>query len=168
MIGKVLPVLFLIGGLAAGSGAGLFLGLPDGSRGAVAQKDHAQEPDQNEMPSETDTKHGGNPELEYHNLTKQFVIPVVKRDRISALVTLSLGLETPAGMGEALYSAEPKLRDEFLQVLFDHANMGGFDGAFTQSDRLDTLRQALLDVARQVLGDDISRVLILSIARQDS
>ena len=96
------------------------------------------------------------------------MIPVVKRDRISALVTISLGLEVPSGMGEALYPAEPKLRDEFLQVLFDHANMGGFDGAFTQSDRLDTLRRALLDVSRQILGDDVHRVLILSIARQDT
>ena len=107
-------------------------------------------------------------EFEYLTLTKQFVVPVVERERISALVTLSLSLEVTPGIGEAFYAIEPKLRDGFLQVLFDHANMGGFDGAFTQSDRLETLRKSLLKVAQSEVGTDVSRVLILSIARQST
>ncbi|WP_377181182.1 flagellar basal body-associated protein FliL [Ruegeria arenilitoris] len=101
-------------------------------------------------------------------MTKQFVVPVVEKNEISALVTMSLSLETRPGISEEFYEIEPKLRDGFLQVLFDHANIGGFDGEFTQSDNLEVLRKSLLEVARKDLGDDVSRVLIMSVSRQDT
>jgi len=66
-----------------------------------------------------------------------------------------------------VYNLEPKLRDTFLQVLFDHANVGGFRGAFTNSSNLDVLRQALFAAGKKVMGDTITDVLIVEIARQD-
>jgi hypothetical protein len=53
-------------------------------------------------------------------------------------------------------------------VIFDHANIGGFNGRFTESGNLGVLRKALLEVARKDLGDNVSQVLIMSINRQDS
>ncbi|TMV07097.1 flagellar basal body-associated protein FliL [Ruegeria sediminis] len=171
MIAKLLPVLFLIGGVGAGAGAGLLMG-PSGasSKENLPQDTEAVAQPDNGAPGADGRKHTGEAGLdfEYLNLTKQFVIPVVERDRIAALVMLSLSLEASPGMGERFYAVEPKLRDGFLQVLFDHANMGGFDGAFTQSDRLTSLREALLVVAQRALGPDISQVLIMSVARQDA
>ena len=43
----------------------------------------------------------------------------------------------------------PEATDRILQVLFDHANIGGFDGSFTETRRMNTLRAALLDAAPQ-------------------
>ena len=55
-----------------------------------------------------------------------------------------------------------------LQVLCDHANIGGFDGAFTEAKMLNVLRSALREVAQRDLGSDVvNDVLILEIARQD-
>jgi predicted Zn-dependent protease with MMP-like domain len=54
-----------------------------------------------------------------------------------------------------------------LQVLFYHANIGGFECAFTSGERMDILRSALLDAAHGVLGDQVNDVLITEIARQD-
>ncbi len=105
---------------------------------------------------------------EYLKLTKQFVVPVVAADEITALVTMTLSLEAQPGLEDAFYEMEPKLRDGFLQVLFDHANSGGFDGAFTTSDNLAVLRNSLLEVAKKDLGQDVSRVLIMSVSRQDT
>ena len=68
---------------------------------------------------------------EYVKLNNQFVVPVVEDGRVAAMVVLSLSLEVEAGNTEAVYQREPKLRDAFLQVLFDHANVGGFCGSFT-------------------------------------
>jgi hypothetical protein len=83
------------------------------------------------------------------------------------MVVISLSLEAKAGMSNQVYSMEPKLRDAFLQVLFDHANMGGFEGAFTRSDLLMPLRTALREAARRELGKGITDVLIMEIARQN-
>jgi hypothetical protein len=101
-------------------------------------------------------------------MSNQFVVPVLKEGRISALVVLSLSLETAAGMRETVFAREPKLRDAFLQVLFDHANAGAFDGNFTASGRIDTLRRSLSEAARPILGAGVYDVLITDIARQDS
>lgn len=173
---KLLPVLFLIVGLGAGVGAGVFLG-PSDKEGAEDQvaASAPEKAEDGEDKKETKAKSDKSKDKdetpsgsEYVKLAKQFVIPIVTKDHISALATVSLSLETVEGSTETVYSKEPKLRDVFLQVLFDHANMGGFDGAFTRPDNLAPLRKALNDVARRELGDVVKDVLIVDIARQDA
>jgi hypothetical protein len=53
-------------------------------------------------------------------------------------------------------------------VLFDHANIGGFRGAFTNSNNMDMLRNALREAGSNVLGSALVDVLIVDIARQDT
>ena len=55
----------------------------------------------------------------------------------------------------------------FLQVLFDHANTGGFRGSFTDTRNLVQIRRALLEVAQKTMPNVITDVLIAEIARQD-
>ena len=101
-------------------------------------------------------------------MNNQFVVPIVADDRVAAMVVLALSIEVPSGMSDIVFRREPKLRDSFLQVLFDHANMGGFDGAFTSAEVLGRLRTALREVAEKDLGRDVARdILIVEIARQD-
>ena len=164
----LLPVLFLCVGLGAGIGAGVTLPATSGPSEAAKHAKGAAKP--TEISSNTSDMVGENyknSDYEYIRLPKQFVVPVVDEDRIAALVTMSLSLEASVGTTEVFYAIEPKLRDGFLQVMFDHANTGGFDGAFTESDNLDVLRKALLEEARKSMGRGVSRVLIMSVSRQD-
>ncbi len=164
-MGKLLPIVFLVVGLAAGAGARILLSL---SGEAEVLAEVGQKPNEDKKNKSKLGKDDQSETHEYLKLTKQFVVPVVSEDEISALVTMSLSLEVRPGIAEAFYEIEPKLRDRFLQVLFDHANIGGFDGAFTRSDNLTALRNALLEVARKDLGEDVSQVLIMSVSRQDT
>lgn len=160
MIKKLLPLILLLIGTGAGVGAGIFL-RPEPAPVAVTDEDQ-KEPSAPVLEAEEDDQ-----EHEYVKMNNQFVVPVVKGDRVNALVVLSLSLEVPAGQKDAIYSHEPKLRDSFLQVLFDHANIGGFDGAFTNANNLAVLRGALREIAQKDMGDQITDVLIVEIARQD-
>ncbi|MEY8828753.1 flagellar basal body-associated FliL family protein [Sedimentitalea sp. XS_ASV28] len=153
---KFLPLLLLLVGAGAGIAAGHFMAPRAGHDDAEAENAHPKE--DNEAHETT----------EFVKLNNQFVVPIVQSDRVASLVVMSLSLETRAGSRERVFEREPKLRDMFLRVLFDHANMGGFDGAFTRPGKLDVLRQSLADVARKELGDDVSGVLITEIARQDN
>jgi flagellar protein FliL len=172
---KLFPLILALMGCAAGAGAGYVLrpagekapteshaptrsdGAPDATEhGTAAATDHAE-----------DGEHAEN-EPEYVKLNNQFVVPVVENGRVVAMVILSLSLEVTPGSTEAVYAREPKLRDVFLQVLFDHANAGGFRGSFTDGANLVVLRQALLEIAQRTLGDIVTDVLIVDIARQDS
>ncbi|MVO17899.1 flagellar basal body-associated protein FliL [Parasedimentitalea huanghaiensis] len=162
MLSKLLPIILLLVGTGGGIGAGVMLAPPaeieasgemeDGHAVATIEESHGEE---------------GEPEHVYVKLANQFVVPVVERDELSALVVLSLSLETSQEMSDRVYALEPKLRDVFLQVLFDHANMGGFRGAFTRSDVMMPLRTALREAAQHELGRGVSDVLIMDISRQD-
>jgi hypothetical protein len=80
---------------------------------------------------------------------------------------MSLSLEVLPGTQQEVFASEPKLRDSFLQVMFDFANFGKFDGEFTDVSRLIDLRETLTTVAVRDVGDMIKDVLITEIARQD-
>lgn len=169
---KLIPLIGLVLGLGAGIGAALFLGpAPDP---AAASETHAGDDGKTKEGKKPAKKAGHDGEekdaeaAEFVKLNNQFVVPVVSRERVESLVVLSLSLETAGGVREKIYAHEPKLRDAFLQVLFDHANMGGFSGAFTRPETLDPLRTALREVAQAELGEAVVNVLIVDIARQDS
>lgn len=165
---KLLPIILALLGTGAGVGAGIFL-MPEPAPKEIHAANDCVVPIEEVKHVSPEPEDDGPAEgREYVKLSNQFVIPVVGPDRVSALVVASLSVEVVSGTTETVYAREPKLRDVFLQVLFDHANIGGFEGTFTKGDRMDILRSALLDAARPVLGANVSDVLITEIARQDA
>lgn len=172
MIAKLLPVILLIVGVGAGIGAGIVLAPapePEMAQDMGDNIDHTGD-EEMDLAEEEDVpldELGPEQEREYVKIANQFVVPVVEREHLSSLVVLALSLEVKMGTSDKIRSYEPKLRDSFLQVLFDHANMGGFRGAFTRSDVLDPLRTALREAARKELGSMVYDVLIIEISRQD-
>lgn len=193
-MGKLLPIVLGLAGLAGGAGAGFVLrpgpGAPEdpaetgapaaenghgaatgGDHGGAAAADHggAAGGHGGETTEGKAEGHGdGAAPPDYVRLNNQFIVPVVEEGRVSATVVLSLSLEVPAGGTEAVYAREPRLRDAFLRVLFDHANAGGFRGVFTDGANLVILRQALKEAARKVMGDEVMDVLISDLVRQDA
>ena len=174
---KLLPLILALIGLGGGLGAGYAL------RPAPAAEDHAAEgTDPAKSAEHGEAAEGAAAEAEaghseagaeegapeYVKLNNQFVVPVVEKGRVAAMVVMSLSLEVEAGNTEAVYKREPKLRDVFLQVMFDHANTGGFSGSFTDGSNLIVLRNSLKEAASLVLGPSLRDVLITDIARQDS
>jgi len=164
MIRMLLPVVMAIAGTGAGVGAALLLApAPEGPPAAAADTPGATPP---ESAAATPEPQSG--PSDFVGLNNQFVIPILDGERIGAMVVLSLSIEVAAGNAQAVYAREPKLRDGFLQVLFDHANRGGFDGEFTNANSMDVLRRMLSEVARDLLGAVARSVLITEIARQNT
>lgn len=162
---KLLPVLLAVIGIAGGIGAGLFL--RPAPEPAQAEAACGPQADIAAAPVPAPVAPAAPPDLDYVKMSNQFVVPLVGNDRVSGMVILTLSLEVTPGLRENVFAREPKLRDQFLQVLFDHANVGGFRGTFTSAGAMDPLRKNLLDVARGVLGPGVTDILITDIARQD-
>ncbi|MEE9426701.1 MAG: flagellar basal body-associated FliL family protein [Paracoccaceae bacterium] len=165
-MGKILPILLALVGLGTGVGAGIALrpattlvtelgpcGDVDAIHSTVAANPTDASPD--------------SVEPDYVKLNNQFVIPVMQDGKVSSLVVISLSLEMSSGGPELVYKMEPKLRDTFLQVMFNHANTGGFDGNFTSGRKMDQLRTALRETAIKTLGSSVANVLIADVVRQD-
>lgn len=170
-MGKILPILFALIGVGVGIGAGVMLkpepvdhsALPTcvpaatdvHAEGGVAEPVHDVDEEGKEVLPE------------YVKMNNQFVIPVVKDGKMAALVVLSISIEVAPGGKEATFQREPKLRDAFNQVLFDHANSGGFEGEFTSSNKMTVLKDSLYEIAVKVGGAVVQDVLIAEIVRQD-
>jgi hypothetical protein len=151
---KILPIILALIGLGAGVGGGMALRPPPPDAGEEVVKAEP-EIDPSVLP-------------EYVKMNNQFIIPILTGTELTSVVILSLSLEVKQGTTQSAYNREPKLRGAFLQVMFDHANSGGFAGSFTDGSNLILLRKALLETATGILGEDVSDVLISDIARQDN
>lgn len=73
--------------------------------------------------------------------------------------------EKRKGPEQYVFAQDPKLRDAFLQDMFDHANMGGLQSAFTDTANMKVLWCALREAIVDVLGDLVTDVLITDLAR---
>ena len=155
MLRLAIPILLAILGVAGGAAAGYMMRPADTDTG-----------DEAEVASESSDEVPLEP-AEYVRLTNQFIVPVLRDGKVISIVVLSLGLEVEPGSENTVYSHEPKLRDVFLQVLFSHANTGGFEGAFTDAANMMVVRTALREAAASVLPDLVRDVLINDITRQD-
>lgn len=155
MLGKLLPLILVLLGIAGGMGAGLYLRPDPPAPDESAEIPAAQPPAGEAMSS-----------FEFAN---QFMVPLVRDGRISGTMVLKLALDLPESQHPLIEGNAARLRDAMLQVLFDHANSGGFEGAFTDHGQLGTLRRALLEAAVQITGPGtVHRVLITDILRTGS
>jgi flagellar protein FliL len=188
----LLPLILLLLGVGGGVGAGIFLAPPaveeemalgpcgemppvaevmaeaeshdaEGEDHAAATGEHG-EGDAAAEPIDAGAATG----FEYVKMSNQFVVPVVQDGAVRSLVVLTVSVEVDFGMQDAVFAYEPKLRDVFLQVLFDHANGGGFDGQFTSAENMRNLRRALRLAAQEAVGEQVHDVLITDIVRQDT
>lgn len=162
---KLLPIILLVVGIAIGGGAGVFLA-PAPEAPCEGEDCPKEETKEKEDAKEEEEETPDQP-VQFIAMKNQFVVPVVRDDRVVSLVVMSISLEVREGTSEVIFLREPKLRDSFLKVLFDHAAIGGFDGPFTESERLSVLRVALLEAAQNDIGKDVSDILITDIVRQE-
>lgn len=179
MIKKLLPVLLIVIGGGAGVAAGIAMkpapealektedGTEDaGTKDADTGKEEKPDKAAGDKPKKDDAK-PNDVSFDYAKLQNQFIVPLVRDEVVKSVVVMSVSLEMQSGTQDVAFSVEPRLRDSFLRVLFDHAAIGGFDGAFANNQNLKRLRHALKESAYDVLGDRLNDVLITDIVRQD-
>lgn len=164
-----LPLVLIIFGGAAGTGAGLFLG--GASSGEANEQIEASSSDaaavENSADSGNQASSSTSEAVDYFKIPNQFIVPIIHHGKMTGMVIMSLAIEGDASIREEIFKKAPKLRDAFLRVMFDHANIGGFDGNFIETGPMQLLQDSLKVRAQSLLGDLVYEVLILEIARQE-
>lgn len=172
-MGKLLPVLIVLVCAIGGAGVGFAL-KPGGEEGhqadgtSICAEGELCESGEDAI-AVAEVMHAPDAagDWEYVKLDKQFVVPVVDENGVASLMLLAISLEVKPGRVESVYAKEPRIRDSFLTVLFQHANSGGFDGRFTDDRQLKDVRANLRRAARVLFGAEINDVLLTDIIRQD-
>ena len=169
MIKQLIPIILILTFGGAGVAAGLML-KPEEVAMLDAENPCGEDPNKGGEAAKGESKptKDGTEKYEYAKLNNQFIVPVIKVDIVRSVVVVALSLEVTAGSRDAVFAIEPKLRDSFLQALFDHASRGGFDGAFANTENLIRMRRALKENATKILGDVVNDVLVTDIERQDN
>lgn len=140
--------------------------------------DHGKKPDKKKEKKKKKKKksdHGGDGDhgegdsgqSGFMKFSRQFIVPVIRRNNTNALVVIDINLELTPESTERAYSREPKIRDALLSSLLALSNEGAFEDNLLKDENVQAIRARLLASAQTVLGDDAIDVLILSIARQD-
>ncbi len=177
MLAKLLPLGLAAAGAGIGVGVGVLLA-PDpepvaqAGPGADAAGAPAAVPAASgEAAPHSATAEGGHGEAgaqgTYVRFDQQFIVPVLSGGRVDSMVVLGLTLDVVPDAEEPARARQPRLRDRFLRVMLDHANTGGFSGAFTANGAVDRLRNDLLAAGRAEIGPGLNDVLILDINRRD-
>jgi flagellar protein FliL len=161
---RLLPVLLALLGLAAGLGGGYLLRPAPPVAEAAPVVDEAATA-RGPAPVTLAPRPEG---AEVVRLPNQFLIPLIGEGRVRAMVVIAVALELAPGHGLEMARDEPRLRAMFLQILFDHANLGGFDGMFTNGEQLLSLRRALLEAAQGAFGAVVHDILIVDLVRQET
>lgn len=181
MMKLLIPVILLLVGVGGGVGAAIVLApTPDPAEEGEAAADDADAAEEAEVdgegaeegdpdsPPEDDADTGDSQPVEFLNMENQFIVPLVDDGVVHGLVVVTISLEVVEGTIAGVHQLEPKIRDRFLQVLFNHANNGGFAGNFTDFRYIQSLKDELLRNAQVVAGRDVSDILILDLVRQDA
>lgn len=163
----LLPLILAILGVGGGVGAGIML-KPEPVVDPLAEQNPCGDSPNLEMVDDDTKMEEVVEETEFAKLNNQFVVPIVTDGLVSAMVVMSISLEVDLGVRSAVFAVEPKLRDSFLQVMFNHANIGGFSGNFTSGTNMRALRNELRRAARDVVSGTVVDVLIVDIVRQDT
>ncbi|KQI69943.1 hypothetical protein AN189_00570 [Loktanella sp. 3ANDIMAR09] len=164
----IIPFAMVIIGAGAGAGAAFFTRPPLPEAGAdLAETDPCG-------PAQTTVAENADPQpietgqdSEFAVLGKQFIVPVIEGEALTAMMLVSISIEVPTGQTNDIYDREPRLRDSMLQDLFAHANIGGFSGNYTENSKMQILRTDLLRSARDIVGETALDVLVLDIIKQD-
>ena len=173
MIKKLLPIVLILVFGGAGIAAGLKL-KPEPEEAHAEQGPCGDDPNAtletvvHSAPKENKPDNNEDVSFDYVKMNNQFIVPIIKKDIVKAIVVVAISLEVKTGTSDQVYLIEPKLRDTFLQALFDHASLGGFEGSFATTENLIRIRRSLKANATAVLGDIVNDVLITDIARQDN
>jgi len=155
-----LIIAVVIGGVGASSDA-------PGHGAEVHEKESHGKSDKGKK-GEGDGKSSDNSTTTYMKFKRQFVIPVMKENKIKSLVIMNFNIELNDAAPANSFNLEPKLRDAFMRSLLNLSNEGVFDDDLTSPETFDYIRETLVGASRGILSQGVENVLILDVAKRDN
>lgn len=104
---------------------------------------------------------------QYFNFSREFVVPIMKQQRVDSLVIININLEVESSVMDKMFSIKPKLRDNIMTTLVELSNDGKTLVEPTNVDSYETIRSVILSNLNSVVASGIENVLIMDLAKQD-
>lgn len=173
----LLPVILVLMGIGGGAFVGTTMKPETEEKSAEAKGDALDKEDSHNKQKSNTTSHrletaaldikGPREDVDYVDLPKQFVIPLVNAEGKRSLIVLQLQIEIDKDKAELAEIHAPKLRDAFLRTLLELSDTGAFENSVTSRATLEDVRYELKRAAQNILGKSVHGVLIEQLMRQD-
>lgn len=137
------------------------------------KSEHGKSTDKTKSDKKSNKSDGGHDgdkprETRYLKFKRQFVIPVMKDQKVGGLVLMNFNLELNEDADDEVFSEEPKLRDAYMRVLLQMSSEGAFDGDLVSPATYEQLRYNLITASTRIIDEGVEDVLILDIVKQDN
>ncbi len=137
----------------------------------VGDKHSSAEQHDNGKDSHPKDGHGGSKassgDVHYFRFSREFVIPLMRNERVASLVILNISLETDTSVSDQMFLMEPKLRDNIMTTLVHLSNEGSTLSSLMDVDNYERVRTMILTNLENVVPNGVRNVLILDAAKQD-
>ena len=110
---------------------------------------------------------GGGSGYGYFNFRRNFIVPVIGKERVQALVLISVSIEMPEDKIEEVQTREPNIRDAFMKALLAMSYEGVFNQDITNPDVYNEIQKRLYETAKVSVDKDVKSILLVDFARQD-
>lgn len=142
---------------------------------AAKKDDHAKKPEKKDAHGKEDAGKGGHGAgdtastggVVYYKFSREFVVPIIRENRVQSLVILNLNLEADEAISQKLFEMEPKLRDNIMTTLITLSNDGTTFESMTNVENYESIRSMVLMNLQTVVSTGINNVLIVDLAKQD-
>ena len=104
--------------------------------------------------------------VEYFELSRKLIVPIIEENGERAFVAMELHLELKEGGAYKAEEHEPKIRDALLRTVIAFAHTGAFDDDAHPNETFKELAKELKRAAKRVLGDKVKSVLIGDLIKQ--
>ncbi|MBX2856096.1 MAG: flagellar basal body-associated FliL family protein [Rhodobacteraceae bacterium] len=104
--------------------------------------------------------------VEYFELSRKLIVPIIEDNGDRAFVAMELHLELKEGGAKKAETHEPKIRDALLRTVIAFAHTGAFDDDAHPNETFKELAKELKRAAKRVLGDKVKSVLIGDLIKQ--
>lgn len=174
MVKGILKIVVLIVAVVAGGmGASFYKSVsaadaPGHEADGHGEKDSHAKSDKGKKGDDGHGKSSDSGTTSYMKFKRQFVIPVMKENKIKSLVIMNFNIELNDAAPPNSFNLEPKLRDAFMRSLLNLSNEGVFDDDLTSPETFDYIRENLVGAARGILSQGVENVLILDVAKRDN
>jgi hypothetical protein len=168
--GIIKTVVMIVAVVAGGMGASFYKGVSASDAPGHEEDGHSEKKSDDKKKGGDD--HGKSSDdggtTTYMKFKRQFVIPVMKENKIKSLVIMNFNIELNDAAPPNSFNLEPKLRDAFMRSLLNLSNEGVFDDDLTSPETFDYIRETLVGSARGILSQGVENVLILDVAKRDN
>jgi len=130
-------------------------------------KDKKDKKDKGKADKSKDGYGGSVSAINYYKFSREFIIPLMDDSEIKSLVILNINLEFDVEKSPSLFAIEPKLRDNIMTTLIELSNDGVTLDKIGNIESYETVRSMVLKNLQEVIGEGITNVLIVDMAKQD-